>query len=275
MGNSLLKPCHIWSAHSPPAAPSLACGWHWSLNKLTNWPFTTPSLRCSKAALMITQPDTVTGAAEQSLTPPALPFYPHTYCSLFVALIHKHHRGLVTVPQCNSTCSPCLSDYLFPLCLSCRANKAWSRLWDGNQELNISAFIKLSVIERGVHTHKVHTANKDGRACKTRWLFPRGADGRVWGKTDWEKRAKQMKGRWNVKRQVVGRMVIVGLKVYQHRHPQHSSNHTFNKIWKSCYLWEKGRGEGKCTPRRCEEMPLQFLTYTVLSQGHWSAGKIL
>lgn len=98
MGNSLLKPCHIWSAHSPPAAPSLACGWHWSLNKLTNWPFTTPSLRCSKAALMITQPDTVTGAAEQSLTPQALLFYPNTYCSLFVALIHN------STPQ--GTCHP-------------------------------------------------------------------------------------------------------------------------------------------------------------------------
>lgn len=111
MGNSLLKPCHIWSAHSPPAAPSLACGWHWSLNKLTNWPFTTPSLRCSKAALMITQPDTVTGAAEQSLTPPALLFYPNTYCSLFIAL-HSYtnttgdlspSHNVITE---NSTCSP-------------------------------------------------------------------------------------------------------------------------------------------------------------------------
>lgn len=152
MGNSLLKPCHIWSAHSPTAAPSPACGWHWSLSKLTNWPFTTPSLRYSKAALMITRPDTVTGAAEQSLTPPALPFYPNTYCSLFVTLIHKHHRGLVTLPQCDHWkvhLQPlhCLSDYLFPLYLSCRTNKAWSRLWDGNQELNISAFIKLSVIK--------------------------------------------------------------------------------------------------------------------------------
>lgn len=58
-------------------------------------------------------------------------------------------------------------------------------------------------------------------------------------------------------------------------HPQHSSNHTFYKMWKSCYLCEKGKREVKCTPRQCEDMPLQFLTHTVLSQGHRSAAKTL
>lgn len=149
-GNSLLKPCHIWSTHTPSVVPSLRCGWQRSLNKLTNWPFTILSPRSSKPALMITRSDTVTGAGEQSLTLQALPSSRNTYCSLFHARIHKHHRGLVTHPHWNHWNLPlqqplqCLSYYLLPLYLSHRANKAWIRLWDGNQELNISTFIKLS-----------------------------------------------------------------------------------------------------------------------------------
>lgn len=68
----------------------------------------------------------------------------------------------------------------------------------------------------------------------------------------------QMKGKWNVTGQVVRRIVIVALKVYQRVHPQHSPNHTIYKMWKYCYLCEEGRGEVKCTPRQCEEMPLHF-----------------
>lgn len=148
---------------------------------------------------MITRPDTVTGAAEQSLTPPALPFYPNTYCSLFVTLIHKHHRGLVTLPQCDHWklhLQPlhCLSDYLFPLYLSCRTNKARSRLWDGNQELNISAFIKLSVIkEVFIHT-KFTPPTKMGERVKQDDYFQEELTGEFEGRQTGRRGQNKWKG---------------------------------------------------------------------------------
>lgn len=53
--------------------------------------------RSSEAAAMVTRPDTVTGAGEQSLTRRALPSSRNTYCSLFL-------RAHTQTPQ--GTCHP-------------------------------------------------------------------------------------------------------------------------------------------------------------------------
>lgn len=69
-------------------------------------------------------------------------------------VIHIAHSSSHACTNTTGDLSPAHTEispssyYLLPLYLSLGAHKAWIELWDGNQELNISAFIKLPVTPR-------------------------------------------------------------------------------------------------------------------------------
>lgn len=110
--------------------------------------------RSSEAAAMVTRPDTVTGAGEQSLTRRALPSSRNTYCSLFLRAHTQTPQGTCHPPTLKAPDSPPNrpSDVgvitCFHYIFHAGANKARIGLWDRNREPNISTFIELSVTVR-------------------------------------------------------------------------------------------------------------------------------
>lgn len=100
-----------------------------------------------------------------------------------------------------------------------------------------------------------HKKNKMITSEKSRWDSE--------GRKSWRKRRRgnQMKGKWNVRRQMVRRIVIAALKLYQRIHSIHPTMSTIYKMWKLCYLCVRAE-EVNCTARQCKEMPLTHVFYT-------------
>ncbi len=240
---------------------------------------------------MVTRPDTVTGAGEQSLTPQALPSSRNTYCSLFLAHIHKHHRGLVTHPHWNHWNLPPAATPVFELLpvsiisFTQGPIKLESGYEARTESRTSQPFIKLSVTARGsthAHTHKhakLTRPTETGTGERKNKMITSG--GTVRGKEGWRKRRRgnQMRGKWSVRRQVVRRTVTAAFKVYQHSRPTIS---TIYKMWKYCYLCgirdtAESRGSQVCSKTMWRNAtPLFFFFYIhTLSQGHWSSGQFL
>lgn len=152
--------------------------------------------RSSEAAAMVTRPDTVTGAGEQSLTRRALPSSRNTYCSLFLRAHTQTPQGTCHPPTLKAPDSPPNrpSDVgvitCFHYIFHAGANKARIGLWDRNREPNISTFIELSVTVRRSKKKKdnVHKTKRQTRADESGW-----GGGRLEEEVEGE---KEMKCKW-------------------------------------------------------------------------------
>lgn len=245
---------------------------------------------------MITWSDTATGAGEQSLTPQALPSSGNAHCSLFLkhtCTPHPHQRGLVTHPQWNES----LSYYLFPLYLSCWAYKAWIGLWDRNQELNISTFIKLVRCWEDACmrtcTQSSHNWQRQERgSMKTKWLLQRRTDETrwVWREDGWRGGGRGGETEWKgneIRYPYVRRQLVRSRQAAQdcHRslesiwaHPQQPPNHKYylqdvKILLLLCELWHH-REQGKSSVlqdnvKKCHST--FFFSHITLSQGHVSS----
>ena len=74
-----------------------------------------PRPRSSEAAAMVTRPDTVTGAGEQSLTRRALPSSRNTYCSIFLRAHTQTPQGTCHPPTLKAPDSPPTPPPMFDL----------------------------------------------------------------------------------------------------------------------------------------------------------------
>ena len=202
-----------------------------------------PCPRSSEAARMVTRPDTVTGAGEQSLTRRALPSSRNTYCSLFLRAHTQTPQGNCHPPTLKAPKSPphthththspshvwvitCFH-YIF------HAGGLLKLEWGyetGSREPNISTFIELSVtVRRSTHA----PPEKKDKVHKTKLQTRADEAGREGG---WGRLEEEVEGRERNEMEVV-RGIATASWEYQHIHSTHPTMSTVCKIFDSTVIY--------------------------------------